>query len=310
MKVRIASAEFAPADEVAVCRLHLDDGMPAGDGLLVPAALSTLIAQLVTDELRGADARAAPAHYERLRAATAGGGFDAARAVAALDCALWQSKARSAGEPLWRMLGGTPDRPPSHVALPADADVSDSIERMTARRFAAACLPLGGDARADRDKLAAYRNALARHAHDPVLMIAIGNDVAPETAISTIRALEADFDIALADCHGLAAHPAGWVDMPDDVAAAVCGGAGLATLAEFLPLFRARAIDAARVDIELTGISGAIQLSEAAYGLELPILLVETRNAVAVALATAVPNCMSVEIPWSVAMRGEGQARP
>ena len=47
----------------------------------------------------------------------------------------------------------------------------------------------------------------------------------------------------------------------------------------------------------MTGITGALQIADAAYGLELPVTLGGSTGIIHAHLANAIPNCITVEIP-------------
>ncbi|HLT60104.1 MAG TPA: hypothetical protein VK020_02880, partial [Microlunatus sp.] len=104
-------------------------GRPIGDanGFLPDAVTETSIVIVATDQgiegigfgpaaavervfpaLAGEDPRAVAALYDRMLAQVFKSGHAGATygAIAALDTALWDIKAKVAGEPLWRLLGG------------------------------------------------------------------------------------------------------------------------------------------------------------------------------------------------------------
>ncbi len=84
--------------------------------------------------------------------------------------------------------------------------------------------------------------------------------------------------------------------MSDAIGGAVCAGAGLATIGDFLPHFERRSADVVALDIGAVGITAALQIADAAYGLELPVTLAAAPGNIHVHLAGVMPYFMSVEI--------------
>ena len=100
-----------------------------------------------------------------------------------------------------------------------------------------------------------------------------------------------------------------WVEAPVDIAdikglrkvsdgvlAAVCAGKQLHDVNDYLPYFRQGAIDVVQIDITRAGITGAIQIADAAYGLELPVTLCSSPANIAAHLSGVLPNFMSLEV--------------
>src|SRR5690606_30217130 len=66
----------------------------------------------------GEDPRATSALYDRMlrRTFKAGHAGEVFGTIGALDCALWDIKAKAAGEPLWRLLGGRDRAVPAYAS--------------------------------------------------------------------------------------------------------------------------------------------------------------------------------------------------
>src|SRR5689334_5571999 len=119
--------------------------------------------------VEGEDPRAVPALFDRMlnwvfKTGHAGATFGA---IGAIDMALWDLKAKAAGEPLWRTLGALDRFVPGYasgldIALDDDALVS-LYERFADRGFHAAKLKGGRDLRGDLRRLEALRDLLGRN---------------------------------------------------------------------------------------------------------------------------------------------------
>ena len=95
--------------------LGTDEGA-VGVGIAGPGARSAVHG--LGQALVGRDPRAVAAHWERLQrlAFKAGPHGILGNAIAALDCALWDLRAKSAGVPLWRELGADTGRVPAYAS--------------------------------------------------------------------------------------------------------------------------------------------------------------------------------------------------
>lgn len=157
-----------PADHLPVLlvRLHTDAG-PAGLGFAyVPAAGRALVA-LVEDELAprlvGADPQLSERLHARLRRELPAGGL-ANVALAAVDLAVWDLKAKAANLPLWRLLGGARESAPAHAAETAAAWMSGEqvlsvYEPLKAKGVAGLRVGVGGRTpEADARRLEHVRN--------------------------------------------------------------------------------------------------------------------------------------------------------
>src|SRR5689334_2613576 len=152
-----------PRTDVHVLILETDDGLegvgvgPHGD------------IDRVFGAVEGEDPRAVTALYDRMlswvfKTGHAGATFGA---VGAIDMALWDLKAKAAGEPLWRTLGALDRFVPGYasgldIALDDDALVR-LYERFADRGFSSAKLKGGRDLRGDLRRLEALRDLLGRN---------------------------------------------------------------------------------------------------------------------------------------------------
>jgi Enolase C-terminal domain-like len=70
----------------------------------------------------------------------------------------------------------------------------------------------------------------------------------------------------------------------------------VATLGELLPHLHAHALDIVQLRIGAAGITPALQRADAAFGLELPVVLCAAPGNVHAQLASVLPYCASVEV--------------
>jgi L-alanine-DL-glutamate epimerase-like enolase superfamily enzyme len=98
-------------------RLHTDEGFSgAGDTFYLPQACAEVIHRDVAPQLIGTDPLMIERHWQRLWAAysrIAGRGAEA-RALSAIDVALWDLAGKAAGRPLYQLLGAHSDSVPTY----------------------------------------------------------------------------------------------------------------------------------------------------------------------------------------------------
>ena len=94
---------------------------------------------------------------------------------------------------------------------------------------------------------------------------------------------------------------AGLKQISNAICGAVCVGGDLATRGEFRPHFDHRSADVIQLDIGAVGITGALELADAAYGYELPVTLAESPGNIHAHLAGVMPYFMSMEVVDPVA---------
>lgn len=261
------------------------------------------LAALTRQFLKGEDPRAAPALWQRMmdgRARSAGRAKTRA-AMALLDLSLWDLKAKANDEPLWKTLGGSRPRV-NAVASCSDGTLNDTelVKWFTdlAREFGfkSGMLRPGRDAGTDRRRLGRVRKALSSDAGEPELAIDAAGNWTAEQAIRRAREVERRFDIAWIALAAPRRDATGLKKVSDSVRAALCAGRGLRFPGDFRPHFQERSIDLVQVDIGLNGITGALQLADAAFGFELPVMLCAAPGNIQAQLAGAMPYVMNVEV--------------
>jgi len=221
--------------------------------------------------------------------------------AAILDVALWDLKAKANDEPLWKTLGASRPRVNVHLASCSptsnDADLSEWYATMSREfGFRAAKLRVGADQPADMQRLGLMRQALLQHASAPALMIDADESWSPKQAIRNVRAMEEEFDLTWVESPTLRGDFLGLKRVSDGIRAAVCAGGNLEFAQGYLPHLHHRALDVVQIDTASCGITGALQLADAAFGFELPVALADSPGNTHAHLAGALPYCMSMEV--------------
>ena len=156
---------------------------------------------------------------------------------------------------------------------------------------------MGLDQDSDLRRLEIMHDALIMNTKDPILYIDSNEYWSPKQTIRKVSEMEERFSL-------------GWIEEParrwdflglkkvsEALKTPVCAGENLDTLGDFLPYFHHRSADVIQVSHGMTGITGALQIADAAYGLELPVTLGGSTGIIHAHLANAIPNCITVEIP-------------
>jgi L-alanine-DL-glutamate epimerase-like enolase superfamily enzyme len=297
--VKITSVQLLRRPGCAAVTLGTDDGL-AGTGIGAAAAGGPAV-KLAKSLLAGEDPRGVAGLWERLARVASRGGRTRMRAAALLDLALWDLKARANGEPLWKALGGTRPRAYAYASSPAllrgDDELAEWFRRMSVRYgLRAGKLGVGAGGAGDLRRLVRMRAALGPGVPEPVLMIDAGGRWSVNQAIRAVRAMEKRFDLTWVEGVATDGGARGLKRLSDSIAGAVCVGRGFCSIAEFLPHLRERSADVVQLDISATGITAALQVADAAYGLELPVTLAAVPGNLQAQVAGVMPYCMSVEV--------------
>ena len=282
--------------------LHTDAGLVGvamGSPGVVPQARS-----LVERALEGQDPRAATGLWQAMASLNFKGGHDGLvnDAIAVLDMAVWDLKAKANGEPLWKTLGGGRPRIPCYASgldMPLTDDELHAFYRGMASDYGmrAGKLKVGLDQDDDLRRLEVMRDALSVADDRPGLLIDANEYWSPKQAIRKVREMEERFDL-------------GWVEEParrwdflglrrirDAIRTPLCAGENLDTLGDFLPYFHHRSTDIVQVSVGMGGITPALQIADAALGCELPVTLGGSAGMIHTHLAAVMPHVMNIEVP-------------
>ena len=221
-------------------------------------------------------------------------------ALSALDLALWDLKAKINGEPLWRTLGASNPRVKAYASdiglCLSDDELRVFYRGMAARGVSAGKLKVGLDVDRDMERLAIMRDELGKAAKRPLLCIDSNEYWSPKTAIRIIREMEREFDLCWVEEPARRWDAAGLKKVSDAVTAAVATGENLKEIYEFLPLFEERAVDVVEVGQGASGVTGAIQIADTAYGFHIPVSIMNCPGNYMAHVAAALPNHMMMEV--------------
>jgi len=259
-------------------------------------------AEAVFAAIEGEDPRAVTALYDRMlrhtfKAGHAGAVFGT---IGALDTALWDIKAKLAGEPLWRLLGGRRRFVPAYASgLDIGLDDDQLVEvyrEYAARGLGAAKLKGGLDVDLDRRRLTLVRDVLAEAGRRrPGLMLDANESWNRKQAVRHVAELERTLDLTWVeepvrrwDAEGLAAVGRG-------IRASVATGENLTGLEQYRPLLAAGAVDIVQT-AAVWGVTHFLRVAALAHAHDLPVSPVGTTPMGLVHAATAVPNHIVAEL--------------
>jgi L-alanine-DL-glutamate epimerase-like enolase superfamily enzyme len=221
-------------------------------------------------------------------------------AIAAIDVALWDVKAKAADEPLWRTLGASIPKVKAY-ASGIDLCLTDEALRrfygaMAARGIGAGKLKVGLDQERDLHRIGVMRDALSAATRRPTLAIDSNEYWSPKQAIRNIRAIEEHYDLTWCEEPARRWDYRGLRRVSRAVKAAVATGENLAHVSDFLPLLAHEAVDIVEVGAGTSGITGAMQVAHLAYAYELPVCMMNCPGHYMAHLAAALPNHLMMEV--------------
>ncbi len=288
-----------PSGESCLVELDSDSGLK---GIAIAGSWAReSVLSLAKDLLLGTDPRAVTSFWQRSGSFLDGSAHSAlAHARAVLDVACWDLKAKAQAEPLWKSLGGGRPRANAYLTIRGtgsgtfDAEGLNTTVATTGIRGGK--LAVGNDPELDWRNLGLVKRALSGSTHEPQLMIDAGGLWRPKEAIRRIRALERDYDLTWVQGVAEPGDFLGSSLVSNSIRAAVCVGCSFSVLKDFLPYFQHYAANVIEIDMRQFGITGAMQLADAAYGFELPVTLRSAPGNIHAHLAAVMPYFMSMEV--------------
>jgi len=220
--------------------------------------------------------------------------------LSAIDIALWDLKAKAAGEPLWRMLGAADRRVKAYASgldyCLSDEDLFAFYRRMAKVGIHAGKLKVGLDVKADMRRLGIMQEALSIASKNPILTIDANEYWSPKQAVRYIHRIEEKFDLA-------------WVEEParrwdydglrlvsQQVSAAVATGENVNSIADFYPLIANQAVDVLNVAAGHSGVTGCRQIAHMAHTYSLPVSMMNCQANFMAHVAAALPNHIGMEV--------------
>jgi L-alanine-DL-glutamate epimerase-like enolase superfamily enzyme len=252
--------------------------------------------------IEGEDPRAVTALYDRLlsQAFKAGHAGTTFGGIGTIDSALWDLKAKAAGEPLWRLLGAR-DRVVPGYASALDIALDDEqlaafYARMAERGFASGKLKGGRDVRADIRRLGIVADALRPNAAHPALMLDVNESWNLKQAVRYVSTIEAQLDLTWIEEPLRRWDAAGHARLTRSIRAGVATGENLTGLEQYLPLFDQGAVDVVQA-AAVWGVTHFLRVASVAHSRNLPVSPVGlTANTAVGHAAACVPNHLTAEI--------------
>lgn len=236
-------------------------------GLVAPAAVHALIDDVIGPIVTGREPMDVEIIWEdlydlmRVRGYQGGFWLDA---MAAVDIALWDLKARAAGQPLCRMLGGRRrDRIPAYVSglpMPTLAERAEMARSFVDRgfdaiKFAAVVSHDGVEA-----EMAALREAVGP---DAKLMVDLHWMYAPAEAAALIHRLE-PYGLAFAEAPCKPEDVAGLGEVAAKVRVPIAAGEEWRTVFDARPRIEARAVSIIQPEMGHTGVTQFMRIAHLA----------------------------------------------
>ncbi|MEO8261917.1 MAG: mandelate racemase/muconate lactonizing enzyme family protein [Pseudolysinimonas sp.] len=304
-------------------RTFQDWGRPVGDvnGFIESGLTEVPIVLLETDEgitgvgtgsahdidrlfpaIEGEDPNAVTALYDRMLARVFKSGHAGATfgGIGTLDMAIWDIKAKAAGQPLWKLLGAR-DRFVTGYASGLDIALSDEqlaswYGGMAARGFTSGKLKGGRDLEADIRRLGIVADALSLNTSRPAIMLDANESWNLKQAVRYVTAIEQHHDLTWIEEPLRRWDADGHARLTRSIKAAVATGENLTGLEQYAPLFQKGAVDIVQAAC-VWGISHFFRVAYAAHSHVLPVSPVGlSANPSVAAAAAAVPNHLSAEV--------------
>ncbi len=282
--------------EVPLVILETDEGV-TGVGMGSHQDLARLF-----PAIEGEDPRGVTALYDRMlarvfKASHAGATFGG---IGTFDMALWDIKAKLAGEPLWRMLGGR-DRFVAGYASGLDIALNDEAlatfySDMAVRGFTSGKLKGGNNISADLRRLGIIADALRTNTPQPSLMLDVNESWNLKQAVRYVTKIEESVDLAWIEEPLRRWDAEGHARLSGCIRAAVATGENLTGLEQYRPLLNAGGVDIVQA-AATWGITHFLRVALTAHGRDLPVSPVGlTANSSVAHAAAAVPNHLSAEV--------------
>jgi L-alanine-DL-glutamate epimerase-like enolase superfamily enzyme len=281
--------------EVPILLLETDGGL-TGIGLGQHADIDR-----VFPAVDGQDPRAVTALYDSMLAHVFKSGHAGATygAIAAIDMALWDLKAKMADEPLWRTLGALDRFVPGYASglcygLSDDAFAAH-YRGWAERGFTSAKIKGGKDLARDIARLLGARDILSANTSRPALMLDVNEAWNVKQAVRHLAEIESKLDLTWIEEPVRRWDAAGLARISRSCRAAVATGENLTGLDQFGPLFDARAVDVVQTG-SVWGITHFLRVAMAAHSRDLPVSPVGYNGNPIAHAAAAMPNMIGVEV--------------
>jgi len=252
--------------------------------------------------IEGEDPRAVTALYDRMLARVFKAGHSGATfgGIGTMDMAIWDLKAKMAGEPLWRLLGAR-DRFVTGYASGLDIALDDEqlaewYRGMGDRGFTSGKLKGGRDLDGDIRRLGIIADSLSANTTRPAVMLDANESWNLKQAVRYITAIEKERDLTWIEEPLRRWDADGHARLSSAIKAAVATGENLTGLEQFTHLLDSRAVDIVQVGC-VWGVTHFLRVAYAAHSRDLPVSPVGlTANPAVAHAAASVPNHLSAEV--------------
>lgn len=248
----------------------------------------------------GADPRAVAHLYDQMLAITFKLGHAGAMfgTIGTVDLALWDLKAKLAGEPLWRLLGAGDRFVPGYASGLDYGLPDDELLRLhgafAERGFTSAKLKGGRHVLDDLRRLGLLRELFARNSAAPGLMLDANESWHRSQAVRHVARIEEEFDLTWVEEPVRRWDVRGHASVRQHVRAGIASGENLTGLEQLRALIDADAIDVAQVG-SAWGITHLLRAGHLAHAHDLPVSPVGYTAVVAPA-AGVLPNFLTAEV--------------
>ena len=252
--------------------------------------------------IEGADPREATGLWMRMNDLLhkAGNRGEASLSLSNIDFALWDLKAKLAGEPVWRLLGARAGRVKAYASgldyCLSDDQVFDFYRRMALLGIDSGKLKVGLDLQADIRRIGIMREALSVASPNPGLMIDANEYWSAKQAIRWIRAMEGEFDLQAVEEPARRWDYGGLRQVSQQVNAAVATGENLTSVTDFYPLIANGAVDIVSVSPFQSGLTGVRQIADMAAVHGLAVSMMNCQANFMAHVAAAMTNHTTMEV--------------
>jgi L-alanine-DL-glutamate epimerase-like enolase superfamily enzyme len=253
--------------------------------------------------IEGEDPLATVALYDRMLRRTFKNGHAGAvfATIGALDSALWDIKAKAAGQPLWRLLGGRDRALPAYASaldIALDDDALAAVYGTYAEHGVRDAKLKGGlDVERDLARLTIVRDVLAQAnpGPRPGLMLDANEGWTGKQAVRHVVELEQTIDLIWVEEPVRRWDADGMVRVGRSVRASIAAGENLSGLEQFRPLIAAGALDVVQTSAGW-GVTHFLRVAVLAHAHDLPVSPIGTTPMCLLHAATAVPNHITSEL--------------
>ena len=224
----------------------------------------------------------------------------AAEAIAGLDLALWDLKAKANNEPLYRTLGASSPKVKAYASdigySLTDDELRAFYEEMAGMGIYLGKLKVGLDMEEDLRRLKIMEKALSSKGKKAEIAIDSNEYWSVKEAIRRIKVIESEVNLIWAEEPASRYNAIGLKKVSDSVTAAVSSCENLKDVSEFVPILSIGAIDLVQVGMYTTGITGACHAAELAYAYDVPVSVMNSAGNFMGHLAASLPNHHMIEI--------------